>query len=81
VTYCRRNVQVLPPISTRTATSSFAMQRMVFNQWTFRFQPNAGSLRRGERAGFGFDPASCTPYEAGIGKGVLAWQWCGISPH
>ncbi|CAN7431938.1 hypothetical protein LJR267_002868 [Paraburkholderia hospita] len=34
-----------------------------------------------ERAGFGFDAASCAPYEAGIGKGVLAWQWCRISPR
>ncbi|WP_244196583.1 hypothetical protein [Paraburkholderia hospita] len=34
-----------------------------------------------ERAGFSFDAASCTPYEAGIGKGVLAWQWCRISPR
>ncbi|CAN7246950.1 MULTISPECIES: hypothetical protein [Paraburkholderia] len=57
------------------------MQRMVFNQWTFRFQPNAGSLRRGERADSSFDAASCMPYEAGIGKGVLAWQWCRISPR
>ncbi len=57
------------------------MQRMVFNQWTFRFQPNAGPLRRGERADSSFDAASCMPYEAGIGKGVLAWQWCRISPR
>jgi hypothetical protein len=34
-----------------------------------------------ERAGFSFDAASCVPYEAGIGKGVLAWQWCRISPR
>jgi hypothetical protein len=34
-----------------------------------------------ERAGFSFDATSCTPYEAGIGKGVLAWQWCRISPR
>ncbi|WP_109478141.1 glycosyltransferase 87 family protein [Paraburkholderia sp. C35] len=34
-----------------------------------------------ERAGFSFDASSCTPYEAGIGKGVLAWQWCRIAPR
>jgi hypothetical protein len=34
-----------------------------------------------ERAGFSFDAASCAPYEAGIGKGVLAWQWCRIRPR
>ncbi|CAD6542291.1 glycosyltransferase 87 family protein [Paraburkholderia sabiae] len=34
-----------------------------------------------ERSGFTFDANSCTPYEAGIGKGVLAWQWCRISPR
>ncbi|WP_241024123.1 hypothetical protein [Burkholderia sp. Ac-20365] len=34
-----------------------------------------------ERAGFDFDAQSCTPYEAGIGKGMLAWQWCKISPR
>ncbi|MFP3553192.1 glycosyltransferase 87 family protein [Paraburkholderia sp. SIMBA_049] len=34
-----------------------------------------------ERAGFSFDANSCKPYEAGIGKGVLAWQWCRISPR
>jgi hypothetical protein len=34
-----------------------------------------------ERAGFSFDADSCKPYEAGIGKGVLAWQWCRISPR
>ncbi|WP_229511939.1 hypothetical protein [Paraburkholderia terrae] len=34
-----------------------------------------------ERAGFTFDANSCAPYEAGIGKGVLAWQWCRISPR
>ncbi|WP_180721924.1 glycosyltransferase 87 family protein [Paraburkholderia largidicola] len=41
----------------------------------------ADAARAFERAGFGFDAASCTPYEAGIGKGVLAWQWCRISPR
>ncbi|ACC70053.1 glycosyltransferase 87 family protein [Paraburkholderia phymatum] len=34
-----------------------------------------------DRAGFSLDAGSCKPYEAGIGKGVLAWQWCRISPH
>jgi hypothetical protein len=34
-----------------------------------------------DRAGFNFDPNSCKPYQAGIGKGVLAWQWCRISPR
>ncbi|MBP0593870.1 hypothetical protein J8I87_30155 [Paraburkholderia sp. LEh10] len=34
-----------------------------------------------ERAGFSFDANSCMPYEAGIGKGALAWQWCRISPR
>jgi hypothetical protein len=32
-----------------------------------------------ERNGFILDPSSCTPYRAGIGKRVLAYQWCRVS--
>ncbi|MGF6938203.1 hypothetical protein OKW41_007365 [Paraburkholderia sp. UCT70] len=32
-----------------------------------------------ERNGFALDPASCVPYPAGIGKGVLVYQWCRVS--
>lgn len=31
------------------------------------------------RHGFTLDPQSCVPYRAGIGKGVLAYQWCRLS--
>ncbi|WP_336599033.1 hypothetical protein [Paraburkholderia bengalensis] len=44
-------------------------------------QLSADAAAAFERAGFSFDAASCAPYEAGIGKGVLAWQWCRISPR
>jgi len=32
-----------------------------------------------ERNGFTMDVASCTPYRAGIGKGVLIYQWCRVN--
>jgi len=32
-----------------------------------------------ERNGFAIDLASCVPYRAGIGKGVLIYQWCRVT--
>lgn len=32
-----------------------------------------------ERNGFILDTSSCRPYEAGIGKGVLVYQWCRVA--
>jgi len=32
-----------------------------------------------ERNGFAIDIASCVPYRAGIGKGVLIYQWCRVT--
>ncbi|MEJ2767389.1 hypothetical protein [Mycetohabitans sp. B46] len=34
-----------------------------------------------ERNGFVLHPATCVPYRAGIGKGVMMYQWCQISLH
>lgn len=32
-----------------------------------------------ERNGFTLDPSTCVPHRAGIGKGVLVYQWCRVS--
>lgn len=32
-----------------------------------------------ERNGFTLDLSTCVPYQAGIGKGVLVYQWCRVS--
>jgi hypothetical protein len=32
-----------------------------------------------ESNGFTLDPSTCVPYHAGIGKGVLVYQWCRVS--
>lgn len=32
-----------------------------------------------DRNGFTLHPAECTPYRAGIGDGVLVYQWCRVS--
>jgi hypothetical protein len=32
-----------------------------------------------ERNGFVLHPETCVPYRAGIGKGVMVYQWCQIS--
>ena len=32
-----------------------------------------------ERNGFTLDPATCVPYRAGIGTGVVVYQWCDVS--
>lgn len=34
-----------------------------------------------ERNGFVLHPATCIPYRAGIGKGVMVYQWCQVSLH
>ncbi|MCP3728242.1 hypothetical protein M3I53_34915 [Paraburkholderia sp. CNPSo 3272] len=32
-----------------------------------------------ERNGFTLDPSTCVPYRAGIGTGVVVYQWCSVS--
>jgi hypothetical protein len=32
-----------------------------------------------ERNGFTLDPSTCTAYRAGIGKGLVVYQWCRVS--
>jgi hypothetical protein len=39
----------------------------------------APALSMMERNGFTLDPSACTPYRAGIGKGVRVYQWCRVS--